>query len=63
MDLFWIYQENIIIECLIHLLNMSKIKLIRMNEEEMMVYIQKHIVEENVLRFGLSSCLPFSFNK
>jgi hypothetical protein len=33
MDLFWIYQEDIIIRCLIHLLNISKIRLIRMNEE------------------------------
>jgi hypothetical protein len=94
MDLFWIYQEDIILKCLIHLLNISKIKLIRMNEEvnifyfyfclylcklmlsimlyffnlfiffkkkELMTYIMKDMVQENVLRFGLQSCLPFNF--
>ena len=33
LDLFWIYQEKIIFDCLIHLLKLSKEFLLLMDEE------------------------------
>jgi len=31
LDLFWIFQENVIFDCLIHFLKLSKKKLMRMD--------------------------------
>jgi len=33
LDLFWIFQERIIFDCLVHLLKLSKTKLMRMEVE------------------------------
>lgn len=37
LDLFWIYQENIILDCLVHLLKMSKFKLLNLEAEVIII--------------------------
>lgn len=57
-DLFWIFDEKIIVDSLVHLLRLKKRRLLSMEAEEAHTYIRYHLVEECVRDFGIEKSLP-----
>jgi len=62
MDLFWVYEEKIIFECLIHLLRLKKDMLMSMNFEDSYVYCKKELVKDCIKEFGIEKSLPILIN-
>jgi len=58
MDLFWVYEEKIIFDCLIHLLKLKKEKLMKMTLEDLFVYLKSDLVKECMKDYGLEKSLP-----
>lgn len=56
-DLFWILEEKIIIECIIHLLNLNQVVLIDMELDQFFPFVS-HIVDFSVEKFGIERCFP-----
>lgn len=60
-DFFWLKEENIIIDCLIHLLKLNENKIIKMPMEELVPYIRSELVNDSINNFGIENALP-NFN-
>ena len=58
IDLFWIYEEKIIFDAILHLLKIRLHKLILMDVEKMHRYIKSDIVIDVVNTFGIQKALP-----
>lgn len=67
-DLFWLESENVIYDCLIHLLKLKKRKLMEMcmevikknsNLQEMFVYIKGKLVNDCINEYGIEKSLPY----
>jgi len=58
LDMFWIYEEKIIFEALIHLLRLKKDKIIKMSWEDLMVYLKSDLVKDCMRDYGLEKSLP-----
>lgn len=59
IDLFWVFQDQILYDALIHLLEISQYKIMKMDYEGILSYIRSDIVKENILEYGLDYCLPY----
>jgi hypothetical protein len=59
IDLFWIFEEKIILDCLIHILKIQKNKMMEMELEILHHYIRSDIVLDTILVYGLQKALPF----
>lgn len=59
IDLFWIYEEKIIFDCLIHILEIQKAKLVKLELDELFPFIRDKIVIDCINSHGLENSLPF----
>jgi hypothetical protein len=59
VDLFWIYEEKIILDAIMHLLKLQISKILLMGVEEMHIYIKKDIINDVVMTYGIQKALPF----
>jgi hypothetical protein len=59
LDLFWIFEEKVIIDCLLHILDLQKGKLMKMGMEKLINYIRNDIVIDCIVEYGLQRSLPF----
>ena len=59
LDLFWLYEEKIILDCIIHILSLQEEKLMIMEIEELHHYIRGDIVLDTINMYGLQKALPF----
>jgi len=59
MDLFWIYEDKIIIDCLIHVMKLKKKVLLEMCMEEMHIFIKNDIIKNCIKDYSLEKSLPF----
>lgn len=58
-DLFWIYEEKVIFDCLIHILELQKYVLMKMDMDDLIRYIRDNIVIDCITNNGLQRSLPF----
>lgn len=58
MDLFWIYEERIINDCLIHLMRLKRRILLKMSMEEMHLYLKNEIVKDCIREYSIEKSLP-----
>lgn len=59
IDLFWLNEEKIIIDCLLHLMKLQKEVLMKMQMDELIPYIRDKIVIDTINVYGLHRSLPF----
>jgi hypothetical protein len=59
IDLFWLYEEKVILDCLIHILNLKKDVLMTMNMEKLFPYFRDKIVIDAINTFGLQKSIPY----
>lgn len=57
-DFFWLMEEKIIIDSLIHLLNINKKKILKMELEELIPYIRGELVSDTISNYGIEQALP-----
>jgi hypothetical protein len=59
MDLFWIYEEKVIFDCLIHVLELQKEIIMKMDMGEVVRYIRDNMMIDCITTYGLQKSLPF----
>lgn len=59
IDFFWIYEEKIIFDAIMHLLKIKLDKILSMDVEAMHKYIKSDIIFDVVKTFGIEKALPF----
>lgn len=59
MDMFFILEEKIIIDTLLHLLKLKENELLKMDMEETAMYIRTKFVNECIEEYGINMCLPY----
>lgn len=57
LDLFWFYQERIIMECLLHLLRLNEVYILSLEMDQMFGFI-RDMVEHSINKFGYENCFP-----
>ena len=58
IDLFWIYEEKIIFDAILHLLKLQYEKLITMDAENMHRYIKTDMIYDVINTHGLEKAFP-----
>ena len=53
IDLFWVYEENVIINSIINILILMKEKMKKMDNEELVAYLKKDIIFDAVEKYGV----------
>ena len=59
IDMFWLYEEKIIFDCLIHIMTLQKDKLMSMEMEMIFPYIRDKMVIDTITLYGIQRSLPF----
>jgi hypothetical protein len=59
IDVFWIYEEKIIFDSLIHILDLQKELLMKLEVDQLFPYIRDRIVIDSINTHGLNNSLPF----
>lgn len=73
VDLFWIYEEKIILDCLIHILKLNKDRILLMEievkyynlslffqlKQDLIHFIRDDIVTDTIEEHGMQASLPF----
>ena len=59
IDFFWIYEEKIIFDAIMHLLKFQMEKILLMDIEAMHKYIKSDIIFDVVKTYGIEKALPF----
>jgi hypothetical protein len=57
-DFFWLLEEKIILDSLIHLLNINKKKIMSMELEKLIPYIRGELVSDTINNYGIEQALP-----
>lgn len=57
-DLFWLHEENIIIDTLIEMMKNKEKDLLMKQSDELHVYLKYSIVKENLLENNINCVLP-----
>ncbi len=59
MDFFWVNEEKIIFDCILHIFDMQKFAVIQMDAYKLVGYIRNDIVIDCINSWGLQGALPF----
>ncbi len=62
IDFFWIYEEKIIYDCIIHIFDLQKFILMQMDIDQLVPYIRDKIVTDCMNSWGLQGALPFGID-
>ncbi len=58
MDLFWLYEEKIIIDTLIHLMKIKRKLLLTLDKDELHLFLKNELVNSCLKEFTIEKCLP-----
>ncbi len=59
IDLFWLYEEKIIFDAIIHLLKIQSLKLMEMQDDELYNHLRKKLIIDVINTYGLEFALPY----
>lgn len=59
MDLFFLIEDKVIIDTLLHLLYLKQEELLKMNMEEIAIYIKNSFINDCIEEYGINYCIPY----
>ena len=59
VDLFWIYEEKVVLDCLLHILQLQKEILMTMGWDQLFPYLKDKLVIDAIKTNGLKNSLPY----
>lgn len=59
IDYFWIYEEKVIIDCIIHLINLNQELILKMDHENILSFLKSELVNYSLKTHGIDKCIPY----
>lgn len=57
-DLFWLYEETVVIDTLLLLVKLQKQIILSLDTDEMFIFIKDNLLKNSIEQFGIEKCIP-----